>query len=116
MSLHNYFISNIISFFTVVNTIFFILYLKEFISGNISEPILNLTRSGIVLVLCIFLLVEFHIRHEYPKLLPIVVVNNKILKPIYFFVFYFGFLILVLKIIFFLIFPFLLLSIFHIPI
>ena len=116
MSLHNYYISNLISSLSIINIICFVLSSQEIIPENLSSIIYLFTRFGAMLILLVILLIEFHIRHEHPDLLPKFAVNNKIIKPIYLLIFYTGFSIFCLKAIIFFIFPIFFFSIWELPI
>lgn len=101
---------------TIINVITVSLSAYDMTSKSIAEIIYTFTRFGVTLVLCIWAIIEFHIRHENPSLLPIISIKNKIFKIMHVFIFYIGFFFFCLKILLFCMFPYAIFSMFELPI
>ena len=116
MKLHKYITLNIISVITIVNVTFLIFSAYNIIPKTISEIIFLYTKFGIVLIFSAFALIEFHIRHEKPNLLPDISIKNNVFEKFHIFIFYLGLIFACTKLILFCIFPFLLFSVWELPI
>lgn len=116
MKLYKYISLNIISLLTIINTSCVILAAYKCIPDNVADVIYLCTRSVVTIILLVFAAIEYHIITQNKNSSNIPDIRNKILKQMHILLFYIGFSIFCLKFIIFCFFPFLLLSLWELPI